>query len=76
MKDITLAYTDSINKLQSVMASMRTSSHKTQLLESQLRKQLEKRINELQGDGESSSHEAAESDNLKVLTLQADLVKV
>jgi hypothetical protein len=75
-EDITLAYTDSINKLQSVMASMRTSSHKTQLLESQLRKQLEKRINELQGDGESSSHEAAESDNLKVLTLQADLVKI
>ena len=68
------SYATSVDKLQSILSAMRSSSQKTQQLELQLRKQLEKRVSELQDGSNESMND--ENSNEKILTLKADMAKV
>ena len=72
-------YSTSLEKLQSILSSMLSSSQKRQHLELQLRKQLEAYVQELKEGKEqddSKKGNLSKDDELKIATLQADLAKV
>ena len=72
-------YFASLGKLQSILSAMLSSSQKRQQLELQLQKQLEVYVEELKEGKEqddSKKGNMSKDDELKIATLQADLVKV
>lgn len=76
---MTSTYSASLEKLQSILSAMLSSSQKRQQLELQLRKQLEVYVQELKEGKEqddSKKGNLSKDDELKIATLQADLAKV
>ena len=72
-------YSASLERLQSILSAMLSSSQKRQQLELQLRKQLEVYVQELKEGKEqddSKKGNMSKDDELKIATLQADLAKV
>ena len=72
-------YSASLEKLQSILSAMLSSSQKRQQLELQLQKQLEVYVQELKEGKEqddSKKGNMSKDDELKIATLQADLGKV